>query len=239
MTGTRNSLDAVGIFKDLDHDVLARIEERCRWRTFRAHQEILAFKDPSTEVYFLTAGRARVVIYSPDGKSVNFSDLEAGRAFGEFSAIDGQGRSASVEALEPCTVGIMSSGEFRELLLEQPAAMMALLTQIIQETRRLAGRVYEYSTLPVRTRIRLAVLRIAREHANGQNSVLVRPMLKNAEIAALISTHREAVSRQISQLAQLGVIERDGTSDIRVPDIERLAKLVHEETGEEEEEQAG
>jgi len=57
------------------------------------------------------------------------------------------------------------------------------------------------------------------------------PPPKHAEIAARVSTHREAVTREFSRLTELGVIERKRHGLI-VKDLARLEKMVHEATGE-------
>jgi len=45
------------------------------------------------------------------------------------------------------------------------------------------------------------------------------------EIASRISTHREAVSRELSRLTKVGLIERT-TSGLRICDIDRLTDMV-------------
>ena len=51
------------------------------------------------------------------------------------------------------------------------------------------------------------------------------------EIASRISTHREAVTREINRLSRLGIIERKG-GILLVKDVDRLAAMVSEVTGE-------
>ena len=56
-------------------------------------------------------------------------------------------------------------------------------------------------------------------------------MPTHAEIASRISTHREAVARELSRLAKLGVITRKGAGST-IPDLDRLARMVAEATAE-------
>ena len=48
---------------------------------------------------FIVAGRLRVVNYAASGREVAYAVIEAGSQVGELAAIDGEPRSASVEAL--------------------------------------------------------------------------------------------------------------------------------------------
>ena len=66
--------------------------------------------DTSDEVYFLLTGGAHVAIRAVDGKAVTFRELAAGGMFGEYAAIDGRPRSATVEARTSCLVASDSGG---------------------------------------------------------------------------------------------------------------------------------
>jgi hypothetical protein len=46
-----------------------------------------------------------------------------------------------------------------------------------------------------------------------------------------VSTHREAVTRELTQLVRIGLIEREKNALV-VTDLERLAEMVHAATGE-------
>jgi CRP/FNR family transcriptional regulator, cyclic AMP receptor protein len=53
----------------------------------------------------------------------------------------------------------------------------------------------------------------------------------HAEIASRISTHREAVTRELSRLEDLGLIAREGRK-LRVTDLARLTAMVEDATPE-------
>jgi hypothetical protein len=58
-----------------------------------------------------------------------------------------------------------------------------------------------------------------------------RPCPTHTEIAARVSTHREAVTRELTRLARIGLIEREKNALV-VTDLERLAEMVHAASGE-------
>jgi hypothetical protein len=65
--------------------------------------------------------------------------------FGEYPAIDGLSRSASVEALTDCVVAAMSAAAFRELLRTEAMAADVALKRLVATIRTLSVRVYEFS----------------------------------------------------------------------------------------------
>lgn len=225
------ALAGVSILAGLSQAALERVATNCKWRQFGAGEQILAYQDPSTDVHFLTAGSVRVIIYSAEGKAVVFTDLKAGIMFGEIAAIDRGPRSASVEALEPSTIASLTTSQFESLLLREPAVAIATLRQVTAEVRRLSERVLEFSTLVVQNRIHAELLRRAAELGQQTGEVLLSPAPSLSDIADRISTHREAVSRELSRLASIGLLRREG-GDLRITDVARLQDLVREAKGE-------
>ncbi len=155
------ALKRVPILATLARSDLEHVVKACRWQDYDAGEEILSYRAPSAEVFFLAAGKVRVIIYSAEGKAVLFTDLKAGATFGEIAAIDREPRSAGAEAIEPCTVACLNANQFEALLLKHPAMAYATLRHLGAEVRRLTERVLEFSTLMVQNRIQAELLRLA------------------------------------------------------------------------------
>ena len=226
-----HSLAGVAIFASLTATSLASTEKRCAWRTYEPGDLIINYLDKSDDVYFIVSGEARVTIYSLDGKAVTFCDLAPGEIFGEYAAIDGAPRSAGIEARTRCLVASMRATTFRDLLHSEPVAAMALMRQFVTKLRALTTRVYEFSALAVNNRIQAELLRLAAIALRAGRAAEIDPAPIHADIASRTSTHREAVTRELSRLSKLGIIERRGRS-LLVKDIDRLTAMVHEVTGE-------
>ncbi len=226
-----NSLKGTAIFAGLTSGALERIERRCAWRRYAPGEPILDYLDKSDDVFFLTLGEVRVTIYSSVGKAVSFREIAAGEIFGEFPAIDGGSRSASVEARTNCLIASMPGSSFRELLQSEPGLAQALLPRLVKTIRALTTRVYEFSTLAVNNRIQAELLRLASLETKQGKSARIVPAPTHVEIASRISTHREAVTRELNRLSRIGIIERRGGT-LLVNDVDRLAEMVHDAIGE-------
>jgi CRP-like cAMP-binding protein len=225
------SLAQISLFADLPPATLERIQRSCDWRLYEPGQQIIHYDDVSKDVFFLTKGVARVTIYSVDGKAVSFRELSSGDLFGEYPAIDGGPRSASVEARTACTVGLMHAPAFLELVEREPKVQRVLLRQLVMTIRRLTTRVYEFSTLAVNNRIQAELLRLANLTPQEGKCARITPVPTHVDIASRISTHREAVTRELNRLSKLGVLERRGDVLV-IKDVDRLTAMVHEATGE-------
>lgn len=226
-----SGLKRVAVLAQLSDAALQRVAEKCKWRQHGAGEEIVGRQDFSTDVYFLLAGTARVISYSAEGKAVVFADLKRGGMFGEIAAIDRRPRSATIEAVEACEMASLSADDFEQLMLREPSVAVAALRQVTADVRRLSERVFEFSTLAVQNRIHAELLRLAGRPDQKNSAVTLSPAPSLADIADRISTHREAVSRELSRLTAIGLIRR-AQGDLVINDVAKLRELVNEAKGE-------
>ncbi len=226
-TLTCEQVNALQLFGDLPRPVLEDIARRCRVRRFDAGEHVLHHHEASSELFFVLAGRVRVLLYSPSGRNVSFRDLDTGEVFGELAAIDGGPRAASVVANVDTVLAVLSRRDFLDLIAAHQSVASALLRHLVALIRKYSQRVYELSTLGVEERIRIELLRLAWEAADGDQGAELRPAPTLADLASLASTTREAVSREISRLTRSGLVERRGKS-LLVRDIAKLSATVED-----------
>lgn len=226
----QRSLQNIPIFQSFEPEERRRIEGLCGWKSYRPDQTIAAAQEQAREVLFLTAGTARAYIASATGVVVAFGDIRPGTMFGEIAAIDGEPRPVEVEAVTGCTVARLPHQEFIRLIQERPGFAMVVLSQIASNIRRLTSRIFEYSTLPVRSRVHAELLRLVAHtpaRSTAEKGLILSPAPKHAAMAARISTHREAVARELSALVKGGVLKKSG-ADLVVCDVGRLRQMLDE-----------
>ncbi len=223
-------LEVIEIFASVSPGDLETLAKRFRWMRYGADKQIISHLDESTGVFFVIEGAVQVIVYSPAGKEVTFRDIEAGEYFGELAAIDGLPRSATVAALTDSLVACASAGTFWEILRSYPDVAALVMKQLASSVRVLTERVFEFSALAVRNRVHAELLRLARHHMIGDNAAMIRPAPTHAELASRISTHREAVTRELNHLSRDGLIERQPGA-LAIHDVERLARLVQNVVG--------
>lgn len=223
-----DALKSIAFFRTLDEEAFAGIAPHCTIREYAAQELIIGHTDETFDVMFLLQGLARVSIYSTDGQRVSFRDLASGTIFGELAAIDGQPRSASVECIEPCIAAVMRRPQFLAAIATQPQFAMAVLKHLTGQVRILTTRVFEFSTMAVRQRLRVELLRMAEKAATAKGQATLSPAPTHAEIASRISTHREAVTREFAWLESEGIIIKEGRA-LKIPGLDRLRRLVEED----------
>lgn len=220
-------LRSVALLDGLSAERLDALARECAWRRCAPEQQIISREADDRDLYLIVAGRVRVTTYSAGGRQVTFRDIGAGDYFGEVAAIDGEPRSADVIALESTLVASMPPAVFWRLAREEPLVAERMLLRLASLVRGLSERVIDLSTLGVQNRIYAELLRLARETGITGNAARIEPAPKHADIASRVSTYREQVTRELSALVKMGILER-GDHGLVIRDVARLERLVEE-----------
>jgi CRP-like cAMP-binding protein len=217
-------LSNISIFAGLDPDVLGAIAMQTIWRRADADTMLIEQADSSSDIYFLAEGSVRAKFYSSDGKEVTFADFEAGETFGELAAVDRFPRASSVVALTPVLCGRMSGSNFRELAMRHPPIAWRLVEMLVRKVRNLSDRVAEFSTLAARQRLQQEIIRISTRGRTQGGRIIVADFPTHQEIANRISSHREAVTRELNFLVSENIIALK-RGEIEIIDIDRLRQI--------------
>ena len=175
---------------------------RSNIRRFVKGNQILSVRDQSNDVFFILDGRLQVKNYSQGGREFIYSEIAGGDLFGEFSALDGLPRSASVVAIEDAMVARMKSADFLALLAANFDLTLRLLRLLTAKARGLSDRLLEMIVMSARDRVRFEISRLAAGGVRDGSSVMIRPAPTHYEIAARVGSHREAVTRELNRLSR-------------------------------------
>ncbi len=223
-TDSKRNLANVSLFQELDEASLKRIAERCRWHTYGDHEMIIDRESETRDVFFVTAGKVRVVNYSLSGREIAFDDIDVGGFFGELAALDGLPRSATIVALGETTVAALAPSLFVNLLEDHPEVALRVMRWLAHVVRTASERIMDLSTLGAHNRVHAELLRQARATA-GENQAEIRPVPVHGDIASRVSTTRETVARVFSDLTRQGLIKRQRDA-LLVLDLDRLEEMV-------------
>ena len=221
------TLAAIELFAGIGDAAIARISRQCAWLHLQPGKQVLQTDEPSADIFFIAKGVVTVNHFSSSGREVTYASIHEGGFFGEFSAIDGAPRSANVITETEAVIARLSPSIFRSILMDFPKVTLRLCEHLVAKNRELTGRVYEFSAFSVPHRIQLEILRLCDRGKTDGNRCTINPAPTHYEIATRTSTHREAVSRELSQLAQQGILEV-GRRAIVVADLKRLRSMVDE-----------
>ena len=191
---------------------------------FKKNKQIVSHQDQSSDVFFVLDGTARATIYSAGGKEIDFRDISSGEIFGDWAAIDDAPRSASVVAKTAVTAGRLPRSRFVELIDQNPGFRWAILQHMSSQCRNMTNRIFEYSTLAVRNRVFAELIRMGEALSTDGKTAKIEKVPTHQAIASRISSHREAVSRDLSLLHKTDIVRKVEKSGWLI-DLDRLRDL--------------
>ncbi|MFN8947845.1 MAG: Crp/Fnr family transcriptional regulator [Alphaproteobacteria bacterium] len=212
------------LLEGLERTAVAQLEAQCMWRIVREGENVVTRDSDSRDVFFVVKGRCRIVNFSPSGREIAYAIAGPGDYFGEMAAIDGLPRSATVVALEDCTLASITPQIFRELIEQNPRISFVILEKLVRIVRTSDDRIMDLATLSAYQRVYAELLKLMKPDPVRPSSWLIYPLPTQAQIAATASTTRETVARVLSQLAQDGIAERKSKT-LYIRQVDRLRQL--------------
>ena len=102
---------------------------------YKKGEEIIKEGMLSDCAYIIDSGKVEVSKLRPNGEKQIIDVLNENDIFGEMGLIDGFPRSATVIALEDCTISIMTQEAFNSLAQHNPQALMPILKVLAKRLR--------------------------------------------------------------------------------------------------------
>lgn len=102
---------------------------------FKTGEEIMSEGKSSNCAYIIETGSVEVSIINDNNERQVLSQLKENDMFGELGLIDGLPRSATVTALQDCTVNMLSKDMFDSLVKNNPEALMPFLKVMASRLR--------------------------------------------------------------------------------------------------------
>jgi len=196
------------LVQDLPQDALMRLSAQMDDRLF-ARREVLSTKEQTRYALgFLVAGRLQGVDVSLDGRSVGLFFVEPGDYFGELSVVDGKPAAEHVIAVSKSRALFLEASLARKLIFEHPSIAQAVMARLSQRVREVTAQRTLLALPNPFQRLCVQLLLLARP------SLIKQAVLESApthqELAIMINSSRETVTRAFQTLILRQIIERQG-----------------------------
>lgn len=172
-------------------------------RMYPKHSIVIHEGDDSDSLFVILEGKVKIFVSDENGKEVILNVQRPIELFGELAFIDQEPRSASVMTLESTRLAQLSRTDFRTCLLEDPAIAIKLISSLTQRVRILTDFVKDLALHNVRDRVIHVLCKLAIEHSG---KMTIDQRLTHQEIADMVGSSREMVSRIMKELATDGYV---------------------------------
>jgi len=164
--------------------------------------------EPARGVYILRTGRATVSISSSEGRLVILRVAQSGDVLGLNSTLRNSPYETTVKTLEPCRTDFISNVQLLRLMERSQAGTQAILKILGRELAELTERAKSL-LLPQTASGRLAklLLELGRENVREPAAPRIDKVFTQEEIAQMICSSRETVTRLLAVLSRRHIIE--------------------------------
>ena len=179
---------------------IKRFEQYSASRTYSKGTLIFSQGDESDGMFIINEGNVKVFMSDDSGKEMLIAILGPGEIVGEIASIDGQPRTASVTALINCRVAKIGLTEFRTFLEENPDHAFEIIRVLTSRIRDHATSISNLAFKNVYGR----VVWLLEKHAepNDDDTFTVNRKFTQQDIADMVGSSREMVSRVVSELVK-------------------------------------
>ena len=179
-------------------------------------------------VFIVCSGRAKLTTSSAEGKTLIVKIAEAGEVLGASASILGTPYEVSAETLEPTQVNFIRREDFMAFLTSHPEVCLHTAQQLSAKYHS-AQREIRSLGLSQSTSEKLARLFLDWSERNGEETatgIRLKVLLTHEEIAQMIGTTRETVTRILSDFKRRKIIEVKGSSMfLQVPALEAMVSI--------------
>jgi len=191
-------------------------------RVFGRGQSIFSEGDEGNGFYVVVSGRVKVFKLSSEGKEQILHIFGASEPFGEVPVFAGQRFPASAEALEESRVFFFPRKAFVDLIQRDPSLALNMLAVLSRRLRQFTTLVEGLSLKEVPGRL-AAYLLYLNEKQGGTNQVTLD--ISKGQLAGLLGTIPETLSRVLARMSRERLIESKGTRRIHILDRDGLQDL--------------
>lgn len=200
-------LRKIPLLANLTDDEMARVKTELRLRQYARREVVLQKGAPGDSLLFLLSGQLQVVDITEDGRAIGLRILNPGDFFGEIAVITGESRTASVVALSPVLVAFLPRPTALHLFSHSPSVANQMLRHLAEKVQRDSEFRALLSINNTSRRI-YSFLGLLKQKGPDDTEV-VENLPTHQDIANMINTSRETVTRALMALAQQGIIKKD------------------------------
>uniref|UniRef100_A0A7C4EJK1 Crp/Fnr family transcriptional regulator n=1 Tax=Fundidesulfovibrio putealis TaxID=270496 RepID=A0A7C4EJK1_9BACT len=219
-SSTRAVLAKVPLFSGLSDAQLETLESNSSVLKADKGQIIFLEGAEAKGLYVLLAGQVKIFKSSAEGKEQILHMLSPGEPFAEVPMFQGTRFPANAMAVQPSTVLYTEKSVLVRLMERDASLAMAMLAALSNRLRQMASMIGQLTLREVPARLAAYLLHQAGEK---EADTFVLDMSKG-NLAGLLGSTREALSRSLARLEDQGLIAMDNRT-ITILDREQLAEL--------------
>jgi CRP/FNR family transcriptional regulator len=211
----------ITLFKGLPESQQRDLAAIALEKRFKKGAAIFYEGEPAEGFYVMLTGKVKIFKLSRDGKEQILHIFGPGEPFGEVAVFEGRNFPAHAVALEDSLVYLFPRKAFVDLIRRTPTLALGMLATLAKRLRKFAMLGDDLSLKEVPGRLAAHLLYLS-DLSDGADRV--RLDVPKNQLAAMLGTIPETLSRILGKMTAAGMIRSDG-KQIEIRDRTGLSEL--------------
>ncbi|MEH7125252.1 Crp/Fnr family transcriptional regulator [Bacillus sp. JJ1532] len=216
------------LFKELSDSEIDKIVEISISREWKKGSHVFMQDDPLENVYFIQSGRIKIYKSDVNGREQIVAIAKNGDMFPHVGFFRKGGYPAFSEVLESSTLVVVPIDQFEKVLIENPELCIKVFKVLGEKIVDLQERLESQILNNTYEQIIKLLVRLAKIHGQKMDNgfYLLKAEFTNKDLANMIGTTRETVSRTLTKLKKDQLIETDSSGNIIIDPDSLLEEIL-------------
>lgn len=224
----KNILAKFSLFRDLEDHELDKIVDISISRKWNKNSHIFMQGDPLENVYFINNGKVKIYKSDANGREQIVAILKKGEMFPHVGFFRKGGYPGFSEVLEEASLVVVPIAQFEKVLVENPHLSIKLFKVLGEKIVDLQERLEAQILNTTYEQIIKLLIRLGELHGEKQadGAILLTTDFTNKDLANMIGTTRETVSRTLTKMKRNELISTDAAGNLIIDPKKLLNELV-------------
>lgn len=186
--------------------------------------------DPSSapeRAFLCTSGTLKVTKLLSNGREILITILESGSIWSDRSLLKGYWREVFIETISPTETVSIDREAFEKFLYAHPERLTQFMTRISEQMSDALTLLEDFRGRDVASRLASVLVRFSKQHGVAtEKSVVIELPFTHQDLANMIGTARETVSRNMARFRAEGYVGESAAATLEILSLSALEALV-------------
>ncbi|MED5464060.1 MAG: Crp/Fnr family transcriptional regulator [Myxococcota bacterium] len=201
----------VDIFSGLSPELTEQLVRSLNSISLKKNTLIFGKDSDGDGLYIIRSGQVKVVLQNEEGKEIILATFQPGDFFGEMSLLDGRPRSANVFTTQNTQLLVLSRQSLFQHIEQYPTTGLKILMEMSSRLRRADEVIGNLVMLDAYGRVARVLIDLSEQQGEvTEEGILIKDRPTQQDMASMIGTTRETVSRILSDFQKRGLLSTEG-----------------------------
>ncbi|UMZ72644.1 Crp/Fnr family transcriptional regulator [Natranaerofaba carboxydovora] len=206
-----SGLKKVDLFSHLEESELNILVELAEYQEYKQGEIIFFEGEPGEAMYVIEKGKVKILKDNVEGKEQILNVVQKGDVFAEVVIFDDRPYPATAEVVEDSLIAAIKKESFDQMLYLNPQIAVKMMRLMGKRLREAQGKIADLALKNTDKRVLSTICKLARKHGREltDQKVKIELSLTHQQLANMVGSSRETVSRILSKFKKEGLIDFD------------------------------